>query len=587
MTSTEKRRLEIVAAVKDFASTPMRRIAKTFRTGFRTSTVAINGFRKALQSTQGLLGAVFAGAAVQRGVAAFSSIAVGLRDVANQAKATNTSAGSLLTLRDAAKQNGVEFENLAAAVRTWEKNLGDARQGAATQNESLRRLGLTTGQFVGENKDAVEQMALVADALKNVEDSTVRSNLALKLFGEDTGAALLPILAEGGDALRDFAKQQGAIGAAFSNEQIQVVSDTVREFEKLRTAFAGLLQAAVVELAPQLTRAFKEIRETLLANAPQIKRALQGIATGFGVFLGGVVKAVGLARKSFLGLQELAAAAELAIAKISGSKTDVIKAKRALRDLFKEVEENDRITNQLADTFFNLKREIDAAFKEPIRIVVEAEAPKKLAASWNEFFRGFNQNVAKARDRFSDFYTTGLNAANTLVDQGLSRLGDTIGDTIAKVRTAKEAFRELARSVLQDLARIIGRLITVNLVSSLFSSGAANETGNVREGNVAQTVPLRKFERGGVVRRPTLALFGEGKASKGEAFVPLPDGRRIPVALEGSGGGGSILNFNIAAMDGRDVARVLYEQRGTLRALWSRDLVRQQDVRQSVRSAVS
>lgn len=589
MTGTEKRRLEIIAAVKDFATTPMRRIAKTFRTGFGASTTAINGFRKALQSTQGLLVGVFAGAAVQQGISAFSSIAVGLRDVANQAAATNTSAGSLLTLRDAAKLSGVEFENLSAAVRTWEKNLGDARQGAVTQNESLRRLGLTTEQFVGTNKDAVEQMAIVADALQNIEDSTVRSNLALKLFGEDTGAALLPILSQGGDALREFAQQQEAIGAAFTTEQIQVVSDTVREFEKLRVAFGGLLQAAVVELAPQLTRAFREIRETLLANAPAIKRALQGIAEGFGIFLGGVVKAVGLARKSFLGLQELAVAAELAVAKIAGSRTDVIKARRALNDLFKEVEENDRITNQLAQTFFNLRQQIDDAFRQPIRIEVNAprEQVSQIQKGWDEFFRGFGENVERARIRFSDFYTTGLNAANTLVDQGLSRLGDTIGDTIAKVRTAKEAFRELARSVLQDLARIIGRLITVNLVSSLFSSGAANETGNVRQGEVAQTVPLRRFERGGVVRRPTLALFGEGKASKGEAFVPLPDGRRIPVALQGNGGGGNVLNFNIAAMDGRDVARVLFDNRGTLRALWQRDLVGQQNVRQGVRSAVS
>jgi hypothetical protein len=33
-----------------------------------------------------------------------------------------------------------------------------------------------------------------------------------------------------------------------------------------------------------------------------------------------------------------------------------------------------------------------------------------------------------------------------------------------------------------------------------------------------------------------MALFGEG--STPEAYVPLPDGRRIPVAMQGAGGGG-------------------------------------------------
>lgn len=42
-------------------------------------------------------------------------------------------------------------------------------------------------------------------------------------------------------------------------------------------------------------------------------------------------------------------------------------------------------------------------------------------------------------------------------------------------------------------------------------------------------VPLRSYARGGVAMAPQAAIFGEG--STPEAFVPLPDGRRIPVAL--------------------------------------------------------
>lgn len=46
-------------------------------------------------------------------------------------------------------------------------------------------------------------------------------------------------------------------------------------------------------------------------------------------------------------------------------------------------------------------------------------------------------------------------------------------------------------------------------------------------------VPLHRYARGGVARTPQLALFGEG--SRPEAFVPLPDGRTIPVTLAQSG----------------------------------------------------
>lgn len=46
-------------------------------------------------------------------------------------------------------------------------------------------------------------------------------------------------------------------------------------------------------------------------------------------------------------------------------------------------------------------------------------------------------------------------------------------------------------------------------------------------------LPLRKYAGGGIARSPQLAMFGEG--SSPEAYVPLPDGRRIPVAMSGGG----------------------------------------------------
>ena len=44
------------------------------------------------------------------------------------------------------------------------------------------------------------------------------------------------------------------------------------------------------------------------------------------------------------------------------------------------------------------------------------------------------------------------------------------------------------------------------------------------------SIPLQRYAGGGVANKPQLALFGEGRQP--EAFVPLPDGRAIPVALQ-------------------------------------------------------
>jgi hypothetical protein len=68
-------------------------------------------------------------------------------------------------------------------------------------------------------------------------------------------------------------------------------------------------------------------------------------------------------------------------------------------------------------------------------------------------------------------------------------------------------------------------------VGSLF--GFAN--GGVMSGG--GSAPLTRYAGGGVATSPQLAMFGEGATP--EAFVPLPDGRSIPVQMRGGMGGGT------------------------------------------------
>ena len=57
-------------------------------------------------------------------------------------------------------------------------------------------------------------------------------------------------------------------------------------------------------------------------------------------------------------------------------------------------------------------------------------------------------------------------------------------------------------------------------------------------------IDLHKYARGGIANSPQLAVFGEG--SMPEAFVPLPDGRSIPVSFRGNGTGESVGGNNIS-----------------------------------------
>ncbi|EOJ6002604.1 tape measure protein [Cronobacter sakazakii] len=73
------------------------------------------------------------------------------------------------------------------------------------------------------------------------------------------------------------------------------------------------------------------------------------------------------------------------------------------------------------------------------------------------------------------------------------------------------------------------------------SSSSANVKAHANGGIFGKNgaVPLRAYQTGGIATSPQLALFGEG--SMNEAYVPLPDGKTIPVTLSGDVGGGKVM----------------------------------------------
>ena len=56
---------------------------------------------------------------------------------------------------------------------------------------------------------------------------------------------------------------------------------------------------------------------------------------------------------------------------------------------------------------------------------------------------------------------------------------------------------------------------------------------------------LKRYARGGIANSPQLAMFGEG--STPEAYVPLPDGRSIPVSMQNGAGGSTNVTVNVDA----------------------------------------
>lgn len=148
------------------------------------------------------------------------------------------------------------------------------------------------------------------------------------------------------------------------------------------------------------------------------------------------------------------------------------------------------------------------------------------------------------------------------------------------VMTGKADFRSLANSIIADIIRINLQKAAASAVSSamgwlggisLFADGGImTQTGSV---------PLKKYAMGGIANSPQLAMFGEG--STPEAYVPLPDGRSIPVTMKGGGGQNVEINITVHQSGGEsssargDIAGAYKQMGDRLKAVVREELAAQ------------
>ena len=134
-------------------------------------------------------------------------------------------------------------------------------------------------------------------------------------------------------------------------------------------------------------------------------------------------------------------------------------------------------------------------------------------------------------------------AFNKGLDSSMQTLFDSIqsGAELTSSAIAK-AFKNAASDIFKELAIEQAKLAIkqgINALSSLFLTPSAN--GNIMTDH--GPLQLNKYASGGIANSPQLSLFGEGR--KPEAYVPLPDGRSIPVTMKGNSNAGDNISIQV------------------------------------------
>jgi len=166
----------------------------------------------------------------------------------------------------------------------------------------------------------------------------------------------------------------------------------------------------------------------------------------------------------------------------------------------------------------------------------EREAAKQALIDQETIFQQAKMNL--------DFIAAGMDRIGTAMSDGVA---NAIVSVVDGTKTMKEAFSELAKSVIADLTKMAIRMFIMNALfpGSGTAMAALPTPGPMgRSGGVMSSPGYRSYMSGGIATGPDSGY--QATLHGTEAVVPLGNSRSIPVELKGAGGGVNNVTVNIS-----------------------------------------
>jgi len=176
-------------------------------------------------------------------------------------------------------------------------------------------------------------------------------------------------------------------------------------------------------------------------------------------------------------------------------------------------------------------------FGEESKRMEELEEVNRAWENEHEAIKGARNELEAMKAETFEFGRIAADSIRGVADSISDNMTEAIMEFNDNTKSASEIFRDMTKSILQDIQRIILKQATGMLVNSIFGGIGGMIFGGAARGGVfpGHFAPLRgHMAAGGVAGQRGLYELAEGRNS--EAVVPLPDNRSIPVRFVGGSG---------------------------------------------------
>ena len=538
-------KFDLVVAAKTVGAGSIKRLGNSMQ--------GVAGRVKNLRLAMGGLNKTFATFGILISGGAFVGLVKGAIDSADSfgklSDQTGIAANTLQAYVNAGKLAGVSQETIDKGLRRLAQSMREADQGVATYSDSFDALGISVRGTDGTFKTSEQVLGEVADKFATMENGATKAALAMEIFGR-SGANLINLLNGGAASLTEFnyaVSNEFAQNAEFFNDQIAVLAIRFDGFKKQLTD--ALLPAlnTIVGVFSELFSAENDFSGFFKA----IEIGIRGISIGIFAtvkLVDEVIRVIGAAAKRIQGffdnikippfIQKLLGGAGN-IAK-DFSNRFVTQQKTNMTALFGE-DFTKGFSERFTESFNKIQELFSGSTNAPASYFDDISNSANNAGDSIE--KSFGQTMRDKLRTFGDSIKTLQESMADVVVKGIKGMEDAL---VKFVTTGKLNFRNLANSIIADMARIvIQQTITApftNFISGLFKNA---------DGNAFVNGKVEKYAYGGVVKKPTLFPMANGIGLMGEAgaeaILPLRRGTNGKLGVQSTGGGFGNIVVNVDA----------------------------------------
>ena len=498
-----------------------------------------NAFSAVTRSIKAVGRAVLSMKTALAGVIGIAGIALLIRQslqatdtLAKTARKIGTTTEALSRLRYAAELTGVATTTMDMALQRFVRRTAEAARGTGEAKGALRELNLDAAELLNMPLD--QQMIQLSDAFKTLPTDADKVRVAMKLFDSE-GVALVGTLKAGRDEIIAMFNEAEMLGIVMNRNAAAGVEKANDAITRLLTLFKGVRDQLVAALAPAIEALTTIIKDKLLAQ-------LDSVNGDFGAFAALIRdKILGVIAGLVYGLANAARGLE----NFSNKIIDFIN--RADKFFGGEGDVFTKFTGELSSSLFNAGDAVQA-FSDKLKIL-----PNSL--------KGADDSLPPVRTLLDDIKNAFNSASDAIpsLQEGLDSVANTFQNTFTQAMTdaisgtkkTSEAFKDMAKSVVASLTKMLVQYYITqplfDLITGGFGSGGKSlpKTTASLNPTLAPQTSISARAIGGSVQSGKPYMVGERGR---ELFVPNQTGSIVP--NDKLQGGGTVVNQTINVTTG-------------------------------------